>query len=99
MRASGNAVFELSQPVNRIGIGFDNLPSSVRFSKVLTGNDLAKLAAVEALPSEKELKETRVEFSKMPSNMQQEETIHEFAKDLLAKGNVNEAWKVLLAMS
>jgi flavin reductase (DIM6/NTAB) family NADH-FMN oxidoreductase RutF len=99
VRASGNAVFELSQPVNRIGIGFDNLPSSVRFSKVLTGNDLAKLAAVEALPSEKELKETRVEFSKMPSNMQQEETIHEFAKDLLAKGNVNEAWKVLLAMS
>ncbi len=99
VRASGNAVFELSQPVNRIGIGFDNLPPAVRFSKVLTGNDLAKLAAVETLPSEKELKETRVEFSKMPGNMQSEETIHEFAKDLLAKGNVNEAWKVLLSMS
>ena len=97
VRASGKAVFELNQPVNRIGIGFDNLPSAIRLSKVLTGNELAMLAAVEHLPSEKEIKETRIAFSKMPAPMQAEEALHTFAKDLLAKGQVNEAWKVLLA--
>lgn len=48
-RASGAAIFELPKPP-RTGIGFDGLPAHVRESAVLTGNDLARLAAVETLP-------------------------------------------------
>ncbi len=50
-RASGEAVEEIVQDVSRIGIGFDGLPAIIRHSKVLTGNDLAHLASLPALPS------------------------------------------------
>jgi flavin reductase (DIM6/NTAB) family NADH-FMN oxidoreductase RutF len=50
-RASGDAVLEIVQEVTSIGIGFDGLPESIRHSPVLTGNDLAKLANLTALPS------------------------------------------------
>jgi flavin reductase (DIM6/NTAB) family NADH-FMN oxidoreductase RutF len=51
VRASGAAVEEIVQEVTRIGIGFDGLPPGIRHSKVLTGNDLAQIASLPALPS------------------------------------------------
>jgi flavin reductase (DIM6/NTAB) family NADH-FMN oxidoreductase RutF len=53
-RASGEAVEEIVQDVTRIGIGFDGLPAIIRHSKILTGNDLAHLASLPALPSQVE---------------------------------------------
>lgn len=50
-RASGPAVLEIAQKVTDIGVGFDALPERVRRSKVLTGNDIAEIAALTALPS------------------------------------------------
>lgn len=50
-RASGDAVVEIVQEVTRIGIGFDQLPTAIRHSKVLTGNHLGQLASLPALPS------------------------------------------------
>lgn len=49
-RASGPAVIEVEQKVTEIGVGFDALPRSVRHSPVLTGNNLAEIAALAALP-------------------------------------------------
>ena len=43
-------MFEVPKPLSRLGIGFDQLPEAIRTSKLLTGNDLAKLANVEVLP-------------------------------------------------
>jgi len=54
VRASGAAVEEIVQEVTRIGIGFDGLPPGIRHSKVLTGNNLAHLASLPALPSPEE---------------------------------------------
>lgn len=48
-RANGDALFELPKP-RHAGIGFDALPRYLRESDVLTGNQLARLAAVEAPP-------------------------------------------------
>lgn len=48
-RANGDAVFEVPKP-NVNGIGFDALPDFIRTSDILTGNDLARLAGVGALP-------------------------------------------------
>lgn len=56
-RASGASLFEVEKPLARLGIGIDSLPPSVRTSRVLTGNDLARLGNVEALPAEEAVQE------------------------------------------
>jgi flavin reductase (DIM6/NTAB) family NADH-FMN oxidoreductase RutF len=50
-RASGDSVMEIVQKVTDIGVGFDALPEGLRHSKVLTGNDLARIASLTELPS------------------------------------------------
>lgn len=55
VRASGDAIFELNQPVNKIGIGFDALPPSLLNSPILTGNHLSKLAALTSIPTEQDV--------------------------------------------
>lgn len=85
VRASGNAVFELNQPVNKLGIGFDRLPATIRFSKILTGNDLAQLAAVEQLPD-----------TFFNATFSSEENNHTEAKKLIAQNDIEGAWKVLI---
>lgn len=56
-RASGNAVFTLAKPKHN-GVGFDALPGHLRHSRVLVGNDLARLAGAVALPSLDTIRET-----------------------------------------
>ena len=100
-RASGNAVFEIVQPVNKIGIGFDQLPENVKRSKILTGNELAELASMEQLPDEIEvqqfsgddfLKELKSKFT----GESLEEQLHHYAKKLLKEGKKEIAWRALL---
>jgi flavin reductase (DIM6/NTAB) family NADH-FMN oxidoreductase RutF len=86
-RAYGDNIFTVPKPNTKLGIGFDQLPISIRNSKVLSGNDLARLANVEKLPDFKNL------ASLSPPN---EEELHLSAKRLLAEGKIDEAWKVLL---
>jgi len=85
-RAHGENIFTVAKPNTKLGIGFDQLPEKVRNSKVLTGNDLARLANVEKLPG-----------VESPINKSaDEEMLHRLAKKLLAEGKVEEAWKILL---
>lgn len=56
VRASGNALFEVAKPLATIGIGIDSLPEHIRFSKILTGNDLGQLGNIEKLPDANEAK-------------------------------------------
>jgi flavin reductase (DIM6/NTAB) family NADH-FMN oxidoreductase RutF len=48
-RASGSALFEIPKPVGR-PIGFDALPAVLRESRILSGNNLGRLANCDALP-------------------------------------------------
>lgn len=57
VRASGTAVHTIVQPFSPPGIGFDQLPLSVRASKVLRANDLGRLAAIEQIPTDEQLRE------------------------------------------
>jgi flavin reductase (DIM6/NTAB) family NADH-FMN oxidoreductase RutF len=52
-RASGQAVFPVDKPGAVLGIGFNGLPDFMKLSKVYTGNDLARFALVDKLPSRK----------------------------------------------
>jgi len=56
-RASGPALFEVEKPIERLGIGIDALPDSVKSSSVLTGNELARFGNLEQLPSSEEIDE------------------------------------------
>ncbi|MBL7928779.1 MAG: flavin reductase family protein [Bacteroidia bacterium] len=95
-RASGNAVFTVPKPNLKLGIGFDNLPSSILQSNVLTGNDLGLLANLETLPAEEEINS----FKADPSNaslLSDKSMQHQHAKNLLAEGKVKQAMLLLLS--
>jgi flavin reductase (DIM6/NTAB) family NADH-FMN oxidoreductase RutF len=84
-RASGNAVFTVPKPNTNLGIGIDALPESIRKSTILTGNELAMLANVSAIP----MKDT--DFNYLAGD-----AVHQDAKLFLQEGKIQEAWQVLL---
>lgn len=92
-RAQGEALFEIPKPLTTLGIGVDQLPDSIRNSEVLTGNDLGRLANVERLPTEAEVDEY---YNDMTSETLSVKDIHKIAKMELAKGEVLNAWKILI---
>ncbi|PZD77759.1 flavin reductase family protein [Mesonia sp. K7] len=91
-------IFEIPKPLEHIGIGVDQMPTNIRQSKTLTGNDLGKLATVKDLPSKKEVDNfiTQQNLSNLIANLSEEE-IHQKAQDFLEKEEVVSAWKILLA--
>lgn len=104
-RASGAALFEIPKPIATKGIGFDNIPLNIRESKILTGNNLGRLGNVEKLPTQKEIeaykKEETIHKILTDKNIFENKNVlksalHSYAKQLLEKGKVLEAWKVLL---
>lgn len=94
VRASGEAVFEIVQPVAQIGIGFDQLPEAIRHSTVLTGSELGALAAVEALPTEDEIKAELAGNPRLSSYS--EEDLHRMAQKMIAGGGIENAWRILM---
>lgn len=49
-RASRKSLFKIPKPTRKTGIGVDQLPSSIRNSKILTGNNLGRLGNSDQLP-------------------------------------------------
>ncbi|TWR27778.1 flavin reductase family protein [Mucilaginibacter achroorhodeus] len=103
-RVNAANLFEVAKPVRTIGIGVDNIPSSIRNSRVLTGNNLGQLGNVEALPDDEAIDEytQRDEIKEIfdatiGDNRTRELQLHLHAKALLEDGRVAEAWMVLLA--
>jgi flavin reductase (DIM6/NTAB) family NADH-FMN oxidoreductase RutF len=92
-RANGDNIFVVPKPNDKLGIGFDRLPESVRNSEILSMNDLARLANVENLPDAEEALLSDPEWA----HHKTVEQLHVFAKQLLKEGKVNEAWRALLA--
>lgn len=54
-RASGESIYSIHQPVKPIPVGFDALPDHFKRSTILTANDLAILASINAVPTDAEL--------------------------------------------
>lgn len=81
--------------------GIDILPESIRNSKILSKEELLLLAGVDELPlinpsfDDHHLKQIIQYYSLSPDEMEKE--LHIYAKQLLSKDKVNEAWQVLLA--
>jgi flavin reductase (DIM6/NTAB) family NADH-FMN oxidoreductase RutF len=91
-RITPESCFESAQPRVK-GIGFDGLPPGIRSSPVLTGNDLAKLAGVPAIPV---VSVGSAADAPVHDDGANEYAAHHKAKELLASGNVDAAWQCLL---
>ena len=100
-RVNEQSLFEVEKPNMQLGIGFDALPASIRESAILTGNDLAKLANISAVPEidpgfdDDQLKNIIQYFSLNPADMERE--LHSYASKLLKNNQVQQVWQVLLA--
>lgn len=101
-RASGEAIFNIEKPNSKLGMGFDELPNSIKKSVVLSGNDLAKLANVHSLAKTKDIDKLKENsdiariFNLSPNKEKAREELHQQAKNLLAQNNILGAWKILL---
>ena len=101
-RASNTSLFEVQKPNSKIGIGFDQLPQHIRNSDILSGNDLAKLANVESLPSMEDVEKFKGNkdlVNILKSSVDEEQTrenLHYHCKKLLQENKVLDAWSTLL---
>lgn len=103
-RVTEENLFQVEKPVRTLGIGVDTIPSAIRNSDILSGNNLGQLGNVEALPSDDEI----AQFQSDPELKQildatigdttnRERELHQYARKLLEEGRVAEAWKALLS--
>lgn len=105
VRVAGDALFEVVKPLGVVGMGVDALPEDIRSSRVLTGNHLAQLAGVEALPDETSVNEHKlleladVFMDHEDDGAALEGALHALAAEQLNEGLVDEAWKTLLAFN
>lgn len=95
LRAQGGNIFTVPKPNEKLGIGVDELPEPIRKSVVLTGNDLGMLGNVERIPERDAAISLSEEF--ITAQKQGERVLHELAQQELRKGNVMNAWQILLA--
>ena len=104
-RADKNSMFEIQKPITTIGVGIDNIPTEIKESKILSGNDLGQLGGVENIPDETEVNEYKLlELSDLFISLEDnpnklEEELHLLAKSKLEKNNTEEAWKTLLSFN
>ena len=104
-RSDQNSMFEIKKPITTCGIGFDALPSDVRNSKLLTGNELGHLAGIETLPNETDVNEYKlIELSDLFVSLEEnpaelEQKLHVRASELLKENKLEEAWMTLLSFN
>jgi hypothetical protein len=102
---ANQGLFQLPQPTTNIGIGVDQIPNDIRFSKILTGNDLGKLGGATELPDETSVNEYKLTeladiFIELEDDQQAlEQKLHMRAHELLEHDKVEEAWMSLLAFN
>ena len=79
------------------------LPENIQQSSILTSNNIQQLASVNEMPVvdaayyDDRLKTIFQYYSINPDEMEKE--LQRYAKELLDKGKIKEAWQVLLSIS
>lgn len=99
VRASGDAVMSIFQPVQELGIGYDQLPERFRQSSVLSANNLGQLATLTALPTAAEVAAFRNSDARVAALLAEENPVralHGYAKELLEGERKKDAALVLM---
>ncbi|MGY0038177.1 flavin reductase family protein [Pedobacter sp. NJ-S-72] len=105
-RVTADNLFKVAKPLTTLGIGVDALPHGVRNSYVLSGNDLGMLGNIEKVPTEEEIDFIRshsgvkeVLDATIGDGVNRQRELHELAKEMLSRGEVLDALKVVLLES
>lgn len=100
VRASGNAVFPIVQPVIGEALGFMGLPKGILDSKVFTGNDLGRFAGVATLPDPSEVNELHTVDKRVKAILDAggdlKLGLHNYAQEVLATDHVEYAFKIAI---
>lgn len=86
VRASGEAVMPIVQSVEKIPIGFDQLPQRIRKSHILSGNNLGQLAGLIHVPTEEEIQKIRAEDPRIQEILDSTTPVngfHQYAREIL----------------
>lgn len=95
-RVQGDSIFKVPKPLEKIGIGVDQLPERIRLSNILTGNDLGLLANVEHIPEPPNVDELKNNEEVKIAIAKGEGGLHQLAHGYLGTGDVKKAWQVLM---
>jgi flavin reductase (DIM6/NTAB) family NADH-FMN oxidoreductase RutF len=98
VRASKNALFQVTRPGNPPGIGIDQLPESVRTSTVLTGSYLAKLGSLPQLPDKISVEKwaNNPKISTVIKYPEASTKLHLLALEMIDKQDLESAIKTLM---
>ncbi|MFC2113833.1 flavin reductase family protein [Bacteroidota bacterium] len=101
IRTTHDALFEIPKPGEMPGIGVDSLPDHVRFSKILTGNELGQLGMLPKIPLKEELDQVSnwIEIRDIMNISDKQirlEKLHHLASFLIKRNKIDDALKVLL---
>jgi flavin reductase (DIM6/NTAB) family NADH-FMN oxidoreductase RutF len=86
--------FEIPKPISTLGIGIDQIPSAIKNSTVLTGNNLGMLANITLLPTNEDVDNFAKEHPQFIGLEMGKK--HTFAQQYLDNNDIESAWKVLL---
>ena len=99
-RASGESIFSLHQSVTQIVIGFDQLPTHLRHSPILTGSEISRLANLTAPPDPTEIATFRASDTRLADIITTPDPIpalHAYIREAIATEDIPRA--ALLAWS
>ena len=103
-RVIEDSLFEIPKPINRKGIGVDQLPGHLHSTDILTKNNLARIGNLEKIPTQQEIKEYRLvdknisQIMKISDRNQQIKEIHKLAKKQINSANLDLAIKTIFSI-
>jgi len=95
-RVQGESIFRVPRPLEKMAIGIDQLPESIRNSTILTGNDLGMLANVTHMPDSVRLKEFLQSPAAKNLHGLSRDALHGRIKELLLENKLEDAWDVVM---
>lgn len=98
VRASGQAVHTIVQPILEQVVGFDAIPAEYRNSSVLTGSDLAHFAGLSYLPASKDIGEHvhgDMTWQQLRQEAERSEELHRYLQHLVHTGRTDHAWHLM----
>ena len=103
-RVIEESLFEIPKPIHRKGIGVDQLPGHLQSTDILSKNNLARLANIEKIPTEQEIKEYHLTdkdislIMNISDKNHQIEEIHRLAKKQIIEANLDLAIKTVFSI-
>lgn len=97
VRASGQAIETIPQAVEKISIGYDSLPASIRLSPYLTGNQIGILAGMLAFPADEMISaQTHLPEVSLLVKRRDTENLQKLAATYLDAGRIEEGAAILI---